>query len=120
MSDKLKSLRERLVIDVLRFTPKGALSHLIGWGARRRLPKPLRAPVYRAFAERFGANLDEVERPLAEYPRFNDFFTRKLTEGARRIERAEDVVVSPCDGTVAEFGRIADGKLIQCKGRDYS
>ena len=120
MKEKLQALRERLVIDVLRLTPKGALSHVIGWGARRKLPKILRAPLYRGFARQVGANLDEVERPLAEYARFNDFFTRNLVPGARSISSAPGIAVMPCDGRVAEFGDVVDGRMIQCKGRDSS
>jgi len=120
MKEKLQALRERLVIDILRFTPKGALSHLMGFAARRRVPRPLRAPLYGSFARRFGVRLDEIERPLAEYARFNDFFTRRLVAGARPMMGGPEVAVSPCDGVVAEFGDIHDGRLIQCKGRDYS
>jgi phosphatidylserine decarboxylase len=79
----------------------------------------LRQPLYRAFARRVGADLDEVERPLEEYRSFDEFFTRKLRPGARSIAGDEDVVVSPCDGTVSACGTAHAGVMIQAKGRDY-
>ncbi len=113
-------LRERLTIDVLRWTPKGAFSHTVGWLARRHVPRPLRAPLYRGFARRVGADLAQVPQPLDAYPRFDDFFTRTLPEGTRPIAPGDDVVVSPCDGVLAEAGVAEGGRLLQCKGRDYT
>ena len=55
------------------------LSRLLGWQqdqsrSHRRI---------RPFVERFGIDLDEVERPLDQYPTFNAFFARRLKPGAR-------------------------------------
>jgi phosphatidylserine decarboxylase len=115
-------LRERAYIDALRWAPKGLVSHGIGWAARRHVPKRLRAPLYRRFAERVGADLDEVDRPLDEFPTFDAFFTRALRPGARVIEGLDDddVAVSPCDGVLSEIGVAEGGRMIQCKGRDYT
>jgi phosphatidylserine decarboxylase len=96
------------------------LTHGIGWLARRRLPKPLRAPLYRRFARRVGADLTAVDRPLHAFERFDDFFVRPLPPGSRPIALGEDVAVSPCDGIVSEAGTTDLGRLIQCKGRDYT
>src|SRR5262245_35630033 len=111
-------LRERVAIDVLRWTPKGALSHGIGWLARRPVPRPLRRPLYARFARRVGADLSLLDRPLEGFGRFDDFFTRALPEGARPIAPGDDVVVSPCDGVLSEVGIAEGGRLLQCKGRD--
>jgi phosphatidylserine decarboxylase len=92
---------------------------VVGFAARRALPKPLRSPVYRTFARRVGANLEECERDLADYPSLDAFFTRRLRPGARPIAGEDDVIVSPCDGTIAESGIAGDGRLIQAKGIDY-
>lgn len=113
-------VRERMAVDVLRWTPKGAATHGIGWAARRKVPRRLRAALYRRFAERVGADLSEVPEPLDSYVRFDDFFTRALPPGSRPIEGGDDVVSSPCDGTLSETGISEGGRLIQCKGRDYT
>src|SRR5205814_457233 len=59
-------------------------------------------------------------RPLDAFERFDDFFTRPHQPGARPIAEGEGVVVSPVDGTVSEVGIAEGGRLLQCKGRDYT
>lgn len=113
-------VRERVAIDLLRWTPKGTLSRGIGWAARRRVPRPLRRPLYGGFARYVGADLSAVDQPLDAFERFDDFFTRPLRPGARPIAPGKGVVVSPVDGVVSETGLADGGRLIQCKGRDYT
>jgi phosphatidylserine decarboxylase len=106
-------------IRLLRWAPKRAFSSLVGIAARRAIPRPLRAPIYTRFARKVGLNLEEVERPLAEYPTLDAFFTRGLKPGARHIADDPDAIVSPCDGSVAESGIAGGGRMIQAKGIDY-
>ncbi len=113
------AIRDRVAIDSVRLAPKRLYSGAVGWGARRRLPRPLRAPVYSAFARAVGARLDEVELPLADYPSFGSFFARRLRPGARQVADGDGVVIVPCDGTVAAVGTATGGHLIQAKGKGY-
>lgn len=115
----LAALRERLFIDVLRWAPKRTFSHVVGFLAGRPVPRRLRGQVYTAFARRTGADLSEVERPLDEYQTLGAFFTRRLRAGVRPMPDDSDVVISPCDGRVAQFGTIRSGQLIQAKGHHY-
>ena len=94
-------------------------STLVGLGARARVPGPLRAPAYRAFARAVGADLAEVELSLGAYDTFGDFFARKLRAGARTVDAAERAVIAPCDGVVAAIGIAAGGELVQAKGIHY-
>jgi len=94
-------------------------SALIGWTATRQLPAPLRPLAYRAFARAVGANLDEAELPLGDYPSLGDFFARGLRHGARRVDPDPDAVISPCDGVTAACGVATDGTLLQAKGYTY-
>jgi phosphatidylserine decarboxylase len=107
------------VMRLLRWAPKHAFSSVVGALARTPLPRFARAPAYSAFARRVGARLDEVEQPLDAYSSFDAFFVRGLRPGARRIDADPDVVVSPCDGAIAESGIATEGRLIQAKGIDY-
>jgi phosphatidylserine decarboxylase len=100
--------------------PGAAYSALVGTFASQTLPTSLRGLAYRAFARAVGANLDEVELELEDYPSLGDFFARRLRDGARRIEAGPDVVISPCDGRIAAVGEAVDGALVQAKGRMYS
>src|SRR5690242_12501568 len=97
----LSRMRERVAIDLLRWTPKGTLSRGIGWAARRRVPLALRRSLYGGFARWVGADLSLLERPLERFERFDDFFTRPLRKDARPIADGEGVVVSPVDGLVS-------------------
>jgi phosphatidylserine decarboxylase len=113
------SRRDRLLVRLLRWAPKRAFSSVVGFAARSPLPRPLRARVYRTFARRVGANLDEIDKRLDAYPTLDAFFTRRLRPGVRPISPEPDAIVSPCDGTIAESGIAGGGRLIQAKGIDY-
>jgi phosphatidylserine decarboxylase len=113
-------VRERVAVDVLRWTPKGTLSRGIGWLARRRVPRRLRSALYGGFARYAGADLTALDRPLDAFERFDDFFTRPLAAGLRPIAEGDGVVVSPVDGRISEIGVAESGRLIQAKGLDYT
>lgn len=111
---------DRIASEILHWFPKQAYSRGMGWFSRLPLPRPLRDPLYRTFSWKYGVNLSELDRPLAEFHRFDDFFCRPLPDGARQIALGEDVLVSPCDGVLSGQG-IADGGLcIHAKGQDYT
>ena len=110
----------RLALGLLRGLPLHALSRLAGRIAGWTLPRPLRAPVCRAFAGAVGADLSEVRDPLSSFPSVQAFFTRALREGARPLDPDPAAVLAPCDGAWGEAGRIEKGRLLQVKGQDYS
>lgn len=112
--------RDRAYIDLLRWTPKGALSHGIGWLSRRYIPRPMRRKFYTQFARRAGIDLATIDRPIDDYRNLDEFFTRGLQPGSRPIAPGNDVVVSPCDGVLSEAGVTEGGRILQCKGRDYT
>ena len=83
------------------------LSRVVGRLSDLRLPRPLLVPLIRAYARAYGVDLAEAALPPSAYPSFNAFFTRRLREGARPIDAASGVLVSPsrfaaeCDRTRA-------------------
>jgi phosphatidylserine decarboxylase len=97
----------------------GWYASLVGWSARRTIPRPLRKPVYNAFSRVVGADVGEAERQLDDYETFGDFFARRLRDGARSFDLAPDALAAPCDGTIAISGAIDDGTLVQAKGHVY-
>ncbi|MEW6072375.1 MAG: archaetidylserine decarboxylase [Planctomycetota bacterium] len=96
------------------------LSHFVGWLADRRVPGPLRAPLYRAFAWWTGANSAEAELPLAHYPSLGAFFVRRLRAGARPLDPDPRAIVSPCDGRIQAVGPVSGGMILPAKGRAYA
>ena len=102
-----------------RIVPKRAVSDAIGWGVSLGIPTALRTVMLSRFANIYGIDVSEAEKPLTEYEGFDEFFTRKLRPGARPIDDAPGRIVSPADGTVVECGLATAGKLIQAKGSDF-
>lgn len=108
-----------MLVDLLRWAPKGTFSRLVGAAAKSPLPLRMRRPVYEAFARRVGADLSEVRDPLESYESLDAFFTRHLRDGLRPQPSDPSVVSSPCDGTVSEHGAIQGETMVQAKGLDY-
>ncbi|PID34035.1 MAG: phosphatidylserine decarboxylase [Thiotrichales bacterium] len=86
-----------------------------------RIRSPLVPRVIRWFVGAFKVNLDEAVNPNpASYDTFNEFFTRPLKPELRPIAAGENVLVSPVDGAISQFGTIQSGRIFQAKGHDYS
>lgn len=116
----MSRLARRLALAGLRLLPKNALSRLAGRAAALRLPAPLQRWEIRLFARAAGVDCDEVRDPLESFGCLQDFFTRALRAGVRPIDAAPDAVVAPCDGAWGAAGTVADGTLLQVKGRPYA
>lgn len=113
-------MKDAAFLAFVKMLPRSGLSRFVGGASRlASLPGAQQAAIH-TFAQQYGVNVDEAEKPLEEYETFGDFFVRRLKPGARPIEPGDDVVVSPVDGTVSQAGIAEDGKLIQAKGRDYT
>ena len=114
------TLLDRLKSWPLLILPHQLLSRLVRSAARWQSAW-WKNTLIRLFIRHFDVDMSEAESSGAEgYPDFNRFFTRALTPGARPIDNNPQAILSPVDGRVSEAGDIADGRLIQAKGRDYS
>jgi phosphatidylserine decarboxylase len=112
-------LNDKLLLQAVRVLPRHGVTRLLGTAASWQLPVAAREPVYRTFANAFGADVDEAEYDLKAYPSFNEFFSRRLRLGLRPWMAAGDEVAMPADGRLDQFGRASEGRLIQAKGIDY-
>lgn len=110
------------------------LEKMYGNAVGRALLKPLVSPLFSRIG---GAFLDSglsrflVNRFLCTYtinmreyrPRhyksFNDFFTRRLAKGARKVDWTPEVLVSPCDGRLSVC-EISDGCTFRVKHTSYT
>ena len=113
------SVRWRIVIGLLRRLPQGALSRGWGWLAERRFPTWLQRRVNESFAGLMGVDVEEAERPPADYASLSDFFVRRLRQGRRAWPEDAGVPGSPVDGVVGSFGRLDAGTALQAKGVRY-
>ena len=103
---------------ILKLLPKNIFSRFVGFLASRKISSIAK----KWFAKRYKINLEEAEKPITEYKTLNDFFTRRLKKGCRKIAEPENPksVVSPVDGKIAQWGRIEEGRIIQAKDRYYN
>lgn len=109
----------RVTLALLKRLPQAGLSRGLGRLADIPLPRPARAPILSAFARALGIDASEAEHPLSGYASLNDFFVRRLKEGARSWPR-EAGLASPVEGVVGQVGRVDRGRALQAKGRSYA
>src|SRR5687767_3566070 len=109
--------RGRVVYRYLRYVPKNHLSRAIGRLVHARLPRPVARRLVHWFARTYRIDVDAASNPVHEYPSIGHFFIRDLREGLRPIEGD---LVSPVDGTLRSFGLVANGRLEQVKGKNYT
>jgi len=109
----LKVWRQHLVPQHALTTFAGMLSHSeIPW---------LKNYLIRYFLKRYNVNMNEALEPNPfAYPSYHEFFIRRLKPGSRPIDASPTSIVSPCDGTISQMGKIEGNSLLQAKGRHFS
>ena len=109
------SLASRVFIGLQYLWPQHGITALIHWLTRRRQPTLTRWLI-RGFQALYPINMAEALHPdTKHFATFNEFFTRALAPGARPLDKTPDSLVSPCDGTVSEFGTLSGEHLLQAK-----
>ncbi|MBS0556827.1 MAG: phosphatidylserine decarboxylase [Proteobacteria bacterium] len=100
--------------------PHRALSRLVYW-ATRWTWRPWKNFLIRRVVTAYNVDMTEAEQgdPLA-YANFNAFFTRALKAGARPLPADAGAIACPADGRISQLGAIADGRIFQAKGQDFS
>jgi phosphatidylserine decarboxylase len=97
--------------------PRRLATQFIGWFSRieRPLIRDLSIATWRLFSD-----LDLSEAKKTEFKSLHDCFIRELKDGARPIDGAADILVSPCDAIVGACGTIEGTELYQAKGFPYT
>jgi len=103
---------------LLTVLPKLLLSRTTGLLTRIPVPGFLRPTAFRWFANRYGADLGEIDGELSDYATLAAFFGRRLRAGARPI--ADAPIVWPCDGKIVTSGPLTGDRLEQIKGQTYT
>ena len=111
MINRLKVLPQYLI-------PKQAITALAGQLASAQAGK-LTTAVIRWFVKRYQVNMSEAaQEDIGAYSSFNEFFTRPLKTGARKLSKAK--YICPVDGAISQFGDIKTNQIFQAKGHSYS
>jgi phosphatidylserine decarboxylase len=109
---------ERLNFLVTNRVPRAALTRFMGWFSK------IENPVVRELSIRawqlFVDDLRLHEARKSTFTSLHDCFTRELRAGARPVDAHPDVVVSPCDAVIGEFGRVDGLEVLQAKGFPYT
>src|SRR5579863_7549672 len=97
--------------------PRRLATQFIGWFSKIEQPliRDLSIATWQVFSD-----LDLSEAKKSEFRSLHDCFVRELKDGARPIDGAADIVVSPCDAIVGTCGAIAGTDLFQAKGFPYT
>jgi phosphatidylserine decarboxylase len=97
--------------------PRRLATQFIGWFSQIEQPliRDLSIATWRLFSD-----LDLSEAKKTEFKSLHDCFIRELKDGARPIDGAADILVSPCDAIVGACGTIEGTKLYQAKGFPYT
>ena len=108
---------ERVNFVLTNRLPRRRLTLFVGWVSRLEYPWLCRIllRIWGLFTV-----LDLSEARKTSFKSLQEFFTRELKEGARRIDPDPDIVVSPCDGIVGEMGKVQEGSVLQAKGFPYT
>ena len=112
--------RDRLFALLLHILPHHLLSQLMYWITRIEWP-PFKDWLINLVVKLYRVDMSQAESPhTRDYRHFNAFFTRALRRELRPLAARPDALVSPVDGTVSQIGTIADGRIFQAKGREYT
>ena len=110
-----------VVKKICNVVPAALASRLFGLVSDIELASPIQKRVNRAFVRLARVNIDEASMPIDDYKSLNALFTRKLKPDVRPISCDDDnCAVSPVDGKLSEVGCVADGMLLDVKGRSFS
>ena len=97
--------------------PRIALTHLMGRMSQIRNPLFTKMAIW--VWKRF-TNLELEDTQSSGFESIHDCFIRALKPGTRPIDTRANLITSPCDGIIGEFGSIVDGQLFQAKGFGYT
>ncbi|MFA6034747.1 MAG: archaetidylserine decarboxylase [Myxococcota bacterium] len=112
MSRKTRIL-QGAAVNFVKAVPRRGLSRFIGALARTQASNV----VIPSFVKAFKIDVCEAELGLECYNTLEDFFTRRLKPGARKIAGDPSVLASPVDGVLQDWGRVVEKCVIHVKGQ---
>ena len=93
------------------------LSQIFGKFASKEFPSAIQKGINKGYVKLMGLDMSEFA-PSSSYRSLNKLFTRALIN-SRDIDKDPNVVISPCDAKITDFGKIKDGMAYQIKGMSY-
>jgi phosphatidylserine decarboxylase len=107
--------------QILRVLPRTRITRVMGRLADYAWPEPIGKAVVGLYCRAYHVELDECAK-ASGFASFDEFFTRELREGARKMPADPRIAVSPADGRIDSMGPIGVGiarRAFRVKGRLY-
>jgi phosphatidylserine decarboxylase len=95
---------------------RAGFSAWYGW----RMNRPVSAGKVLPFIVEYGLDAEEFAKPATAYRTFNEFFYRKLREGARPVAAGADVAVFPADGRHLAYQNVDTADGFYAKGKKFT
>jgi len=92
-------------------------SKLMGWAQNHKNPFSID---WKKFAEKHKIDMDQFVVPAGGYKTFNEFFTRKLKDGARTVDQDPAVIASPADAKCTFVSDISHKNTFIIKSSKWS
>jgi phosphatidylserine decarboxylase len=110
--------QERINFTLTNRIPRRLVTLFVGWLSH--IESPLLCRVALGIWQLFAGPLDLHESRKTRFNSLHDCFVRELKPGARPIDQAARVLVSPCDAIVGAGGALHGTALIQAKDSVYT
>jgi phosphatidylserine decarboxylase len=107
--------------QILRVLPRTRITRVMGRLADYAWPEPIGKAVVGLYCRAYNVELDECAK-VSGFTSFDEFFTRELREGARKMPDDVRVAVSPADGRIDSIGPVGGPSTrngFRVKGRLY-
>lgn len=109
--------------QILRVLPRQRIGRALGRLADSKWPAPVGRAVVGLYSRIYDVSLADClpsGKTATAWPSFDAFFTRRLRDGARDIDRDPRVIASPADGRIDSMVRIDEAGTFVVKGRPYA
>ncbi len=93
------------------------ISRTFGNFASKRFPRPFQRLINHGYVKLMGLDMSEFKNP-SDYLTLNELFTRAFVT-PRDINVDKNIMISPVDALVTDYGEIKEGKAYQIKGMEY-
>lgn len=109
--------QEQLNFLLTNRIPRRLLTQMMGWysSIESTLLTKISVFIWKLFAH----DLSLTEAKKSSFSSLRDCFIRELKDGARDIDKRENILVSPCDAIVGACGNIDGTTVYQAKGFPY-
>lgn len=117
-----RTLASPTAVHMLEALPLDTISRAMGQLANSEfIPTWVHRRLIDLTCQLYGVDLSDVpEEAVASWRLLQEFFVRRLRDGARPIDEAA-FVTSPCDGELIKWGVVSkDSKMVQVKGCTYT